>query len=179
MAAAWREVLGYQPPEPLLAITLAHVCLENDNGRGLWNNNPGNLTTTEGNRYYLLSSLNVNAIGERISQDDPDRVVLRFWDFATPEAGFLAYAEWIYARPEFFGAAKTGNVAEFARQIKKTGYTPYINPDAVAKSLAAMMKQNAPVAPVFADPVQAQALVGLGAGLAVIAGGYILERFGL
>lgn len=167
MAGAWQQVLGYAP-SALVELTLAHVLLENDSGRGLWNNNPGNLTTTEGNRYYILDNLNVNDIGQRISQDDPDRVILRFWDFATPEAGFLAYCEWIAKRPEFLAAGKAGDALAFAKQIKKTGYTPYIDPQAVAKSLDAMVRQIRPVLPATVLSLGPYVAMGIGLTLAAI-----------
>ena len=56
LVAAWRIALGRDPPLSLVELNLAQLALENDNGKALWNNNPGNLTTgNDANDYYILS----------------------------------------------------------------------------------------------------------------------------
>jgi hypothetical protein len=139
MTRAWRDALG-QAPRALIELSLAHVALENKQGSAIWNNNPGNLTTNAGT-YYVLDSISVNSIGERIAQDDPDRVVLHFWPFDTPAEGFAGYVNWLQKHPALLQAGIAGDPDAFAAAIKSTGYTPYINVARIGKSLAAMVAQ--------------------------------------
>jgi hypothetical protein len=137
LVAVLREKLGKDPPLAWAEIMLAQLCLENANGKGLWNDNPGNLTSNGSGTYYILKNLHTDPLGKAVPADDPSAVVLKFQAFQTLKDGVATYASWVLKRKAFIAALDAGDCAAYAKAIETTGYCPGINVPAVAKSLAA------------------------------------------
>jgi hypothetical protein len=136
LVAAWSIVLGRAPQLSLVELNLAQLALENANGKAVWNNNPGNLTTgREADDYYILRKLVTDSLGRPVSESDPSRVILKFQAFPDLPAGMLGYVNFLQSRPSLVAAGVSGAAGEYAKAIRSSGYTPGIDTAAVAVSL--------------------------------------------
>jgi hypothetical protein len=136
LVAAWRIALGRDPPLSLVELNLAQLALENANGKAIWNNNPGNLTTgNDSVDYYILSKLSTDNQGHPVDPDSPSRVTLKFRAFPDLPSGMQAYISFVQSRVALVRAGTNGDALEYATAIRSSGYTPGIDPAAVAVSL--------------------------------------------
>lgn len=134
--------LGRPPELALVELCHAQLMLENNRGKGLWNNNPGNVTTGDTTQpFYILSKLHTDAMGKILSEGDPGAVVLHFHAFDTLAEGMSAYCAELSRRPSMLAAGAAGDALAFARAIRSSGYTPGIDPPAVARSLASVVRE--------------------------------------
>lgn len=105
-----------------MAIMLAQIDLETANGQALFNNNVGNVTTTgDPNEWW--------------QPDSGPASKLKFRSYPTLDDGMAGYVGFIKSRPKMLSAAISGDVGAYARAIKSEGYTPDIDPVAVAAQL--------------------------------------------
>lgn len=136
LVPALQQALGREPSIGLAELCLAQLALENDNGKALFNYNPGNLTELPSGTFYVLSQLHTDSQGHAVPAGDPTEVVMRFKNFPDIIAGIVGYVHWVTSRGAFVKAGDAGDARAFAQAIRDSGYTPGINVDAVAKSLA-------------------------------------------
>ena len=127
--------VGPETSQGLCELCLAQLALENANGSALFNWNPGNVTTTTANDFYILSKLHTDSQGHAVTPGDPTEVVMRFRAYPSIVDGMRGYVSEVVKRKSMVTAGQAGDTRAFARAIRDTGYTPGIDVDAVAKSL--------------------------------------------
>jgi hypothetical protein len=126
----------------LAELCLAQLMLENAHGSAVWNYNVGNVTTADTSQpFYILANLHTDSEGHPVDASDPSAVVLRFKAFSNLADGMGAYANEVIRRKALYTAGSNGDVRGFAQAIKSTGYTPGIDTEAVARSLASEIAQ--------------------------------------
>jgi hypothetical protein len=107
-----------------LALLTAHIDFETANRTALWNWNVGNITTSGASGDYWQPTKGAAA-------------ALKFRAYPSLQAGVKDYVATLVRARAMLDAAEQANPDEFAAAILSTNYTPGIDVQAVANTLAA------------------------------------------
>lgn len=121
LAAGHIAVYGDAPRDPRLYVAWAHVALENAHGRGLWNWNFGNISTSGAwpTGFYVIR------VPERVRRN-PDvwkPIDMKFRSYPTASAGAADY--WSFMRAEYGAAVDlfdAGNAYAAGIELGRAGY---------------------------------------------------------
>lgn len=113
------------------ALLLALVNQETGSGTKLWNENVGNITTADDSVEWWRTKSGA-AKG------------LKFRAYVTFDDGVRDFVRFIAARPRLFGASGTGDVSQFAQQIRDSKYNPDLDVAGAAPTLFTLAKQALP-----------------------------------
>lgn len=145
LAAAYQQLVGVPPSEPVLALLIAQSALETDNWRKIHNFNFGNQKA--GASYPLIVQFRCSEIVNGAEKFfDPPAPECNFRAYQSAAAGALDYLRVLHARPHWWQGLQTEDPSAFVDALATPPKYFTANPALYKSVLIARLQQFGPLA---------------------------------